>query len=54
MSVLDARRIIETYRIDYNQVRPHSSLGGRTPEEFAKVLRTLRPPSTASASEVPR
>jgi len=31
----DARRIIEPWRIDYNTRRPHSSLGGLTPTEFA-------------------
>ena len=31
----DARRIIEGWRVDYNTARPHSSLGYRTPEEFA-------------------
>jgi len=31
----DARETIESLRIDYHQVRPHSSLGYRTPEEFA-------------------
>jgi putative transposase len=31
----DARETIEAWRIDYNQVRPHSSLGYLTPEEFA-------------------
>lgn len=30
-----ARETIERWRVDYNQVRPHSSLGERTPEEFA-------------------
>jgi putative transposase len=34
-SLAAARRIIETWRIDYNEARPHSSLGYRTPEEFA-------------------
>jgi putative transposase len=34
-SLAEARRIIEAWRIDYNEVRPHSSLGYRTPEEFA-------------------
>jgi len=33
-SLADARRRIEIWRTDYNQVRPHSSLGGLTPEEF--------------------
>ena len=32
----DARETIESWRIDYNQVRPHSALGYLTPEEFAK------------------
>jgi putative transposase len=32
-SLADARRIIETWRRDYNQVRPHSSLAYRTPTE---------------------
>jgi hypothetical protein len=31
----DARRKIETWRIQYNRERPHSSLGNLTPEEFA-------------------
>jgi putative transposase len=34
-SLAEARRIIEAWRIDYNTVRPHSSLGYLTPEEFA-------------------
>jgi putative transposase len=31
----DARETIEDWRTDYNQVRPHSALGYRTPVEFA-------------------
>jgi putative transposase len=34
-SLAEARRIIEAWRIDYNAVRPHSSLRYLTPEEFA-------------------
>jgi hypothetical protein len=33
------RRIIEAWRVDYNTVRPHSSLGYLTPEEFAASWR---------------
>lgn len=33
MSLADARQIIEAWRVDYNHVRPHSSLGYRTPKE---------------------
>ncbi len=29
---------VEAWRIDYNQVRPHSSLGNLTPEEFVGSL----------------
>ena len=34
-SLPEARRIIETWRIDYNTKRPHTSLDGLTPTEFA-------------------
>jgi len=33
-SLADASRTVESWRIDYNQSRPHSSLGNLTPEEF--------------------
>jgi putative transposase len=35
VSVADAQRIIEAWRIDYNTVRPHYSLGQQTPAAFA-------------------
>jgi putative transposase len=38
LSLLDARHIVEAWRIDYNQTRPHSSLGNLTPEQFRKNL----------------
>ncbi len=38
VSLNDARRIIENWRVDYNTVRPHSSLGYRTPAEFAAEI----------------
>src|SRR3954463_12302209 len=31
----EARQIIEEWRIDYNTNRPHTSLNGLTPTEFA-------------------
>jgi len=37
VSLADARRTIEAWRVDYNRVRPHSSLGYLTPEEFVDV-----------------
>ena len=39
-SLEDARRTVEAWRIDYNQERPHSSLGYQTPEEVhAQLIR---------------
>jgi putative transposase len=35
VSLEDARDKIESWRIDYNTKRPHTSLGNLTPEEFA-------------------
>ena len=35
-----ARRIIEAWRADYNGHRPHTSLRGLTPNEFATRSRT--------------
>ena len=35
-SLAEARAIIAAWRQDYNQCRPHSALGYRTPEEFAQ------------------
>jgi len=40
-SLEDARQTIEAWRIDYNQERPHSALGYRTPEEVHDEL--IRP-----------
>ena len=39
MRMEHAREIIEAWRVDYNEVRPHSSLGNLTPAEFARNLR---------------
>ncbi len=44
-NLAEARRIIETWRIDYNIKRPHTSLNGQTPTEFAQWLRSTRPAS---------
>jgi len=34
-----AKAIIATWRRDYNEVRPHSSIGNHTPAEFANTMR---------------
>ena len=35
----DAQRIIEAWRYDYNEYRPHGSLGNLTPYEFKSKVR---------------
>jgi putative transposase len=37
-SLADARRTLALWRYDYNNVRPHSSLGGMTPAEARRAL----------------
>ncbi|MDP7661850.1 MAG: transposase, partial [Nitrospinota bacterium] len=37
LSLEDARVKIRTWRKDYNEFRPHSSLGNKTPSEFART-----------------
>lgn len=47
LSVPDARAIIEAWRLDYNQFRPHSALGNLTPNEFLEQVGESRPPASA-------
>ena len=49
LSLADARKIIENWRIDYNNQRPHSSLGGRTPSEFATAIQTITPSAAGNS-----
>ncbi len=51
-SLLEARVLTENYRKEYNQDRPHSTLGYLTPVEFAK--RTPLTPSGATPLQVLR
>lgn len=37
----DVREKLERWRQDYNQVRPHSALGDRSPEEFTKLWKQM-------------
>ncbi len=43
ISLAHARRVVETWRLDYNRARPHSSLGYLTPDEFALSVRAVTP-----------
>ena len=47
----EARRIIEAWRIDYNQDRPHSALGYLTPNEFASSRQGLTPAVMTSTAQ---
>lgn len=50
----DAKELIEAWRVDYNTQRPHSSLGGKTPGEFALAAQTpLRPRRYAALASAP-
>ena len=46
-SLTEAQTIIEAWRVDYNQRRPHSSLGHLTPNEFV-----AQRPVTQAAEDV--
>jgi putative transposase len=48
-SIADARATIEAWRIDYNQRRPHGSLGHLTPIEFVAQRQVM---TTAEAAPV--
>ncbi len=41
MSIKHAREVIESWRQDYIEVRPHSSLKGRSPKEYAEAVAAL-------------
>ena len=45
----DARVVIDTWRHHYNAVRPHSSLGQKTPHEFKSIISST---ATESISQV--
>lgn len=40
---IDAKILIEVFRRQYNEIRPHSSLGTLTPAEFKQTLATTNP-----------
>jgi putative transposase len=48
-TMTDVRFQVERWRQDYNEVRPHTSLGGRTPRAFAETLKENGPITRLSA-----
>jgi putative transposase len=48
-SIFEARRRAIAWRADYNEIRPHSAIGYKTPKEFAEAFKT-NPPSQLSAA----
>jgi len=51
-SLAEARRMIETWRVDYNQHRPHTSLRMATPAAFAAGRPFAKPQRPQPAPEV--
>jgi len=43
-SIEDAQQKLDAWRLDYNRSRPHGSLGNMTPEEFARINRSIEAP----------
>lgn len=51
-TLAQARTAIAGWRTDYNEVRPHSSLGRIPPAEFARNHRTKIHPPPATCKEI--
>ncbi len=49
-NIRSARRMTRNWRTEYNESRPHSSLGYRTPKQFALEQRSAPAPQTRTAS----
>jgi transposase InsO family protein len=50
-TLLEARTIIEQHRREYNEERPHSSLGYKTPSEFTKEHQAMESAGLWKAAE---
>ena len=59
-NLFDTRRKVTNWKAKYNEQRPHSSLGYRTPAEFASVVitpsmeKTWAPPTWKTPQEIGR
>jgi putative transposase len=47
-SIADAKKKIESWRIDYNTNRPHSSIGNKTPIEFVEEFKNHGAPMASN------
>ncbi|HWG38116.1 MAG TPA: transposase, partial [Terriglobales bacterium] len=47
LGLADARRLLADWRDDYNHHRPHTALGGLTPDEAASAVAPYAPPPLA-------
>jgi putative transposase len=41
---LEAKVVIEQWRLHYNEIRPHSSLGNQTPAAFSQSISSTKKP----------
>jgi transposase InsO family protein len=51
LTLAEARHVVEAWRVQYNQLRPHSSVNNLTPAEFAS--KTLGMLQTKTANDSP-
>jgi putative transposase len=49
LSLADAQRTIERWRLSYNSARPHRGLAGRTPTQVAESFMLVKNPTRLSA-----
>jgi Integrase core domain len=52
-NLFEARAKITAWKKEYNEERPHSSLGYLTPQEFAQRVAALRSPAAPCACHAP-
>lgn len=50
-TIAEARRLIEAWRKDYNESRPHMVLGNQTPQEYLLWAATSQPAESLTTGE---
>lgn len=48
LNLQEAKRLVEAWRVEYNSERPHSALGGKTPNEFMNEINNLLKTGTSN------